>query len=271
MYNKFVTLIKNLISAVIPIIILGQIFMGFENKRLHKKEIDNTDYSSYTPDIISNYHSWYDTYKTFYYGNFKVYAKDYLSSKSYRDNIYADSWRELYSKISKNDSHKLEMVYETLNKIKVNNNYFRYKFANLVVSFVQSIPYSLVSQSKCSKLYYSDNTFKDMMDNGTECEDSVFAGIYTPVEFIGKFKGDCDSRTLFLYTIFKKFGYDVIILNSDVYGHSILGLNIPSSGRYKSYLGKRYYTWETTSEGWMLGDLPPSVSNISNWYVALPN
>ena len=69
----------------------------------------------------------------------------------------------------------------------------------------------------------------------------------------------------------KKFGYDVIILNSDVYGHSILGLNILSSGRYKSYLGKRYYTWETTSEGWMLGDLPPDVSNMSNWYVALPN
>ena len=81
--------------------------------------------------------------------------------------------------------------------------------------------------------------------------------------------GDCDSRTLFIYTVLKKFNYDVVILNSDLYAHSIIGLNIPSSGRYKYYNGKRYYTWETTAKGYELGVLPADFSNIDYWYIAL--
>jgi hypothetical protein len=264
--------IKNLFFLLFSLTILSLVFKSFENKNLNGElNFNDSDISSTSSDIISNYHYWNDSFKTNYSGNFRVKIRDYQSSKSYRDNIYAESWRDLYGKISKNDFYKLEMVYSTLNDINIDQTYYKYMLANLIVSFVQSIPYSLVSQSTCSKLYLSDNSFREMIDNGTECDGDVFAGIYTPTEFIGKFKGDCDTRTLFLYTIFKKFGYDVIILNSDVYGHSILGLNILSTGRYKSYLGKRYYTWETTSEGWMLGDLPPDVSNMSNWYVALPN
>ena len=66
-----------------------------------------------------------------------------------------------------------------------------------------------------------------------------------------------------------EYGKVVVILNSDLYAHSIIGLNIPSSGRYKYYNGKRYYTWETTAKGYDLGILPADFSNIKYWYVAL--
>ena len=108
-----------------------------------------------------------------------------------------------------------------------------------------------------------------MINKGFECDSYVKGAIYSPVEFIDKFKGDCDTRTVFLYTVLKRYKYDVVILNSDVYGHSILGVNISSSGRYKYHNGKRYYTWETTSPGWRLGDLPPDYYNIKYWHVTL--
>ena len=66
----------------------------------------------------------------------------------------------------------------------------------------------------------------------------------------------------------KRYNYDVVILDSEHYLHSMIGLNIPSSGRYKYHQGKRYYTWETTSNGWRLGLLPPNSSNINYWQVA---
>ena len=59
----------------------------------------------------------------------------------------------------------------------------------------------------------------------------------------------------------RKFRYDVVILNSDT--HSILGVKLPSSGNYLSYLGERYYMWETTAKNWEIGDVSPSDQNDS--------
>ena len=39
-------------------------------------------------------------------------------------------------------------------------------------------------------------------------------------------KGDCDTRTLLLYTILSHYNYDVAV-SSEFYGHSILGINLP--------------------------------------------
>ena len=65
---------------------------------------------------------------------------------------------------------------------------------------------------------------------------------------------DCDTRTLLLYTVLSHYDYgDVVILKSDIYMHSILGVTQFSSGQTKVINGKfSYLLWETTAK-----NLPP--------------
>ena len=49
----------------------------------------------------------------------------------------------------------------------------------------------------------------------------------------------------------------------------MLGLNIPTRGKYKLIKGKKYYFWETTAPGYKVGYLHPESQNISKWYLAL--
>jgi len=173
----------------------------------------------------------------------KIKESAYWSSISNRKDIMYSTWRTMANSVIRNDKNKLTEVFKMFDNIYKSENMSRSYFADVIVSFAQDIPYSLI-------------------DNSLD--------IYAPVEFLKKYKGDCDTRTIFLYTILKKYNYDVIILNSGVYSHSIIGINLPTSGNnYKYYNGKRYYSWETTNTGWKRGLLNPSQKNMNNWIVAL--
>ena len=52
--------------------------------------------------------------------------------------------------------------------------------------------------------------------------------------------GDCDTKSIYLFAILKKLGYDVAILVSDFYQHAILGIALPGRGDYIKYQGKKY-------------------------------
>ena len=219
--------------------------------------------------IISNSIKWYD-YKNYYYSaNLKISNNDYLKSIKNRNNSYASTIQSLYSTIYRSDKLDLDLVYKELDFIRRDRSLSKKKFAEIIVAMVQHMPYNIVSQESCFQAQISNKSVMEMMLNGTECDGGVYGGVYTTMELVKKMKGDCDSRTLFIFTVLKKFNYDVVILNSDLYAHSIIGLNIPSQGKYKYYNGNRYYTWETTNTGWDIGILPPDFSDIKYWYVAL--
>ena len=177
-------------------------------------------------------------------GLVKVKQRDYYSSVKNRGSLSLyNSWKYNALSVIRNDQYKLDDVISVFKRIKRDKNYSRNQFADVIVSFTQDIPYNLI-------------------DNDVD--------IYAPVEFIKKYKGDCDTKTIFLYVVLKKFGYDVVILNSWHYGHSILGINLPTSGNnYKYYNGKRYYVWETTYPGWLKGQIPPKVFNLNHWEISL--
>ena len=219
--------------------------------------------------IISNYINWYDYKKYYYNTNLKISYNNYLKSVKNKKNSYASTIGGLYRDIYSSDKYDLELVYKSLDFIRRDRSLSRGKFAEIIVSMVQHMPYNIVTQESCFKAQMGNDSIRDMIFSGIECEGDVYGGVYSPLELVKKMKGDCDSRTLFIFTVLKKFNYDVVILNSDLYAHSIIGLNIPSSGRYKYYKGKRYYTWETTAKGYDLGILPSDFSNIKYWYVAL--
>ena len=83
-------------------------------------------------------------------------------------------------------------------------------------------------------------------------------------------KGDCDTRTLFLYGLLKHEGYDVVIFGSEKYRHSILGIDLPIlAPNYKWVNGTKYYLWETTNTGFEAGYIPATISNTSYWNLNL--
>jgi hypothetical protein len=168
-----------------------------------------------------------------------------------------DYWRQVYGTLYLYNKDYLRALQDSLLKIKEQRNLDREAFATMVVAFVQDIPYEYVLQEECT---------------GTEeqpCNGNVMLGLYSPVEFAGRMHGDCDTRTVLLYTLLRNFGYEPLIVNSKEYLHSMLALDVPSSGDDFEYKGRRYAYWETTNEGWLAGMLPPGMNNKDYWSIAL--
>lgn len=272
-------IIKNIFSRIILLIIWFSFvsllftivdFFSSDSTSSSNKTTSKTIKKEVKADkIISNYTYWYDFYNNYYNANLEISRNAYYKSIRNKENNYASTIGALYRVIYNSDKLDLNLVYKELDFIRRDRSLSKRRFAEIVVSMVQNIPYNIIVQESCSLAQIRNDSVNEMILRGYECEGNVYAGVYSPLEFVKKMKGDCDSRTLFIYTVLKKFNYDVVILNSDLYAHSIIGLNIPSSGRYKYYNGKRYYTWETTAKGYELGVLPADFSNIDYWYIAL--
>lgn len=166
-------------------------------------------------------------------------------------------WLQVYSRLYLDSKDHIRSLQDSLTAIGRAGNLDRDDFARMVVSFVQDIPYEYVVPDDC---------------NGTEaspCNGQVAFGLYSPVEFVYGQHGDCDTRTVLLYTLLRNFGYEPLILNSHEYLHSMLALDITSSGDDFEYNGKKYAFWETTNVGWLAGMIPPDMNNKDYWFVAL--
>lgn len=240
---------------------------GLDTSKTENDEIAVENPLEYN-EIVSRPISWSDYDNRTYFGDFKFKYMDYIKSKENKEEIIPFSEKELYSSLKNFDSNKLDLIYSTLQKIKNDNNLNRNRFAEVVVSLIQSIPYSFNIPGNCN----GDDlpsAYKNDIISGVPCISNVRHDILTPLEFFYLQKGDCDSRTVLIYTILKRFGYDIVILNSELYGHSMIGINIPAYGKHKLINGKKYYFWETTNTGWSVGELPPKNWNISKWYLAL--
>lgn len=265
--NIFVRIVSVFLTLLFFGIIISTFsFIGnlFSNESSPKKEIKKE-----IEKLASHYHYWNDNKTRQYRGYVSVKLNDVSSSKANKKYINPISWGYFYKKIVEHDNLKLSTIYDLFDQISSTKVLSRNEFADVIVTFVQNIPYNILTSESCSDAYLNSKSIKDMIDQGIDCDGNVFGGLYTPTEFIKNFKGDCDTRTVFLYTILNRYGYDTRILNSDFYRHSIIGVNLPSRGRFKTHLGKRYYTWETTNINWQLGDLPPSTSRMDLWHVAL--
>ena len=226
--------------------------------------------------LLSQHRTWKNNYGDAFEGYFSVREKDYVVSKrryaNHSNTHERFSWGDLYEHLAKTDGPKLDLILHRLLEIKTNHKLNQLEFADVVVTFIQDIPYALVFETACEAPEKYEPSIRDILVKCPDCciGDIPF-GVQNPVGFMGNLKGDCDTRTVIIYTILSHFGYDVAILNSDYYRHSILGLNVPTKGVYKLHQGKRYYVWETTSKYFTLGTLPSNFKNINHWYVMLSN
>ena len=246
---------------------LWSVFSEGLDSSKNEDEITLEDPPEYN-EIISRSISWNDYDEKRYYGDFKFKYGDYLKSKKNKEQLTPFSNRDLYSSLNRFDQNRLDMIYSTLQRIRNENNLSRNRFAEVVVSLIQSIPYSYNIENDCEGNNLPE-AYKEAIKSGIPCLSFTRHDILSPLEFFYLKKGDCDSRTVLIYTILKRFGYDVAILNSNLYAHSMIGINLPTYGKYKIINGKKYYFWETTAQGWELGVLPPDNWDISKWYLAL--
>ena len=271
--NNFLKNIVVRIASSFILILLISIFISTFNyihnltsKTVPSKKIEIINE---VEELITHFHNWKDNNSRSYSGSVYVNENHAKSSRLNKKYINAVNWNEFYKEIYEYDKLNLSSIYKLFDQIYKTRVLSRQEFADVIVTFTQNIPYSLLTMESCASAYVNNKSAREMIDDGIVCIGDVYGGIFTPTEFISNFSGDCDTRTVFLYTTLNRYNYDTVILNSDFYGHSIIGVNIPWKGKYKYHLGKRYYTWETTSINWRLGDISPSTSNMDMWYVAL--
>jgi hypothetical protein len=164
---------------------------------------------------------------------------------------------------------------------------------DMAVCMVQNIPYTLVHNGSHSlieeieiksggsfiKQYHSDPTNTPMeRELFGGCESHVEpCGVYAPAEFASRLRGDCDTRTVFLFVVLKGMGFDVAVVNGP--GHSMLATTqvpVNPAAPFIIHHGMKYYFWETTvfynqpglGTGPRNGDTPRDF-NASQWNVVL--
>ena len=226
--------------------------------------------------IWSSYRNWKDNNGKSYQGPLRVTQEDYLALQDIAATYQPAGnpryfWGDLYAFLDNRSQESLALLYETFALIGEQQQLNQMEFAQMVTSCIQDIPYALVFQGVCQSAdQYEDDNIRTVLQNCPDCciGNKVF-GIQAPAEFIATLKGDCDTRTVLLYSVLKHFDYDVAILNSSYYRHSILGLNIPASGLYKVWRGKRYYVWETTSKYFRIGRLSANMDDLTHWEIVL--
>ena len=167
-------------------------------------------------------------------------------------------WNNFYFMLYDHDKGKLNVLQDSLTTLALRNGIQKNDLLYTTVSMIQDIKYNyILSADSCA----SHTDFP--------CVPLQRFGILSPVEFLYSLTGDCDTRTVLLFTLLKNLGYDPIIVNSYQYGHSMLAVDIPSEGDFFTHKGRKFYFWETTSTGWMPGMLPPDMANKDYWTIIL--
>jgi hypothetical protein len=224
--------------------------------------------------LIRHKRIWSDYENVSYETEIKIKVNDYFASNSFRNDLPSpiqslNHYNTIVESISDFDKNKLQYLYNSFDSIRDNNSLNKMKFAEVITSCIQDIPYSLILDNSCRPELYNDAFIQNYLKNGGKCKGFVKFGLLSPVEFMSTLDGDCDTRTLLLFTILNHYGFDVALLSSEIYRHSILGINLPYKGANKIINGKRYVLWETTSESIPPGEISKEISNMRYWTVSL--
>lgn len=240
-----------------------------------KTTTDNNSIIPLRDTFILNSLAWKDYDGRMYDGTFGVRKSTYDAAHLFKNNLNVvprdehDYDRIIYT-LKEHDKNDLNSLYQLFDSLKVTHQLSGKLFAEMVVSFVQTIPYTLVLAKSCDVSLYDDRFTVDYLQSeNSRCQGNERFGINTPVEFIGNLEGDCDTRTLLLYTVLAHYNYDVVLLSSEQYGHSIIGINLPYSGVAYPYNNQRYVFWETTAPNIRPGYLPSEISNTNYWRISL--
>ena len=241
---------------------------------------NNTNENNSNPNnekdfYITKYREWEDYDGNKYEGYYKLKQSDINKAHIYKNNLSIpqsnlDQYDQIVYSLKEYDKTKLNGLYHLFDSIQAKNKLSKIKFAEMVVSFVQDIPYVLILEEDCNPALYSDSFTRKYLSNPeAKCDGFQRFGINTPLEFLYNLNGDCDTRSLLLYTILSHYDYDVALMSSEFYGHSILGINLPLNGLAYQYENQQYILWETTRANVKPGIISNEISNLNNWRISL--
>ena len=225
--------------------------------------------------IITRFRSWKDYSGHNYEGKYQIKISDFKNAHYYKNSLTIsqnspNAYDGIVFNLKQFDKNNINSVFRLFDSIGKANKLNKIKFAELIVSFAQDIPYAIVLEDGCDASLYNDRFTRNyLLNHSGECDGNQRFGINTPIEFLVNLKGDCDTRTLLLYTIFSHYNYDVALLSSEFYGHSIIGINLPIAGTAYIYNNQRYVMWETTAPNCKAGVIPNEISNLNNWRISL--
>ena len=248
-----------------------------EERKTHTEPIidtlDNADVVNDT--IIKHFRIWQDYDGNQYEGTIWTKKSDFVNAKYFKNNLVLNSnssraYDEMIYRLKENDKDNLNGVYQLFDSIRQKEQLSNVKFAELIVSFVQDIPYTVIVPDDCNPNLYDNEFIREYLSSpDARCDSFQKFGINSPVEFMSNLNGDCDTRTLLLYTMLAHYGYDVALFSSEYYAHSIIGINLPLSGIAYQYQNQRYILWETTAPNIKAGVLPKEISNLNYWRISL--
>ena len=298
--GRLLKFIGGLLSLFAIIALLSQ--FNFFNPKKGTKKDDNTEYDNtdedkwdYKPEEVTDtiYSKEKDTIAvTYLKHNLKwndnnqnphqallLVRKDYFNIANIKrnqleinSNNFRDYYHQIYSNLINQNKSFLDSVAKEYSRIGKTENLNRQQFADMVVTSIQNIPYYLVHDLSHREADLKYGGFiSEYHQTGKPCLEKIKFGVQAPVEFIGNFKGDCDTRSLFLFHVLSKFGYNVVMLGSEQYSHCIIGISGNYSGDFVSYNGLKYYVWETTATGFTPGNISPECGNMRYWVVELAN
>ncbi len=219
---------------------------------------------------IIHHRAWIDMGGSSYEGDVRVLASAYRKARAENSGLgNISGLPDVYRAMCLADAPRLGGVYALFDSLRTARHPDSLQFAHMLVSFVQDIPYSKVTDGDC-KGGGPDN-FSTAEGAGNLCIGNIPYGVQSPVEFMANFQGDCDTRTLFLFTLLNHYHYKVAMLGSEVFRHSLLGLALPLPGASKMAGTDRYVLWETTSKSFAPGQLSPAIDHMDYWNFNLIN
>jgi len=181
-------------------------------------------------------------------------------------------YQELYAYMQSTDAAKLDSIVLKFRAAAQQKNLNAKETAEMVCTFVQEIPYFLVHDYSCQKAVAESGSgfLTEYHSENKPCLPEIPGGVQSPYEFMHNLKGDCDTRSLYAFTILKELGIPASVWISETYGHSVLGVGLPvGNGFYKEINGVKHYAVELTAKGFRLGMISPEQQIQGNWDIAL--
>lgn len=236
----------------------------------------------------------FGTTKTAYYGI------DMDSLKTQRTINASYTWRFVSTNLSRKKYHltfkllasEVEKAYELINRIGRMSyrelgldNRIHYRNSEVEAQYVWGRIYRIVYEKSLPQLRTISEGFNNVFrSEHLNSRDKVLflitfvqnikyarpggeLDLFAPLETLAKQFGDCDTKTILLYSLLERLGIDCAMMWSEKYKHAMLGIHVATSGEYKITNGKKYYFLETTYPGWQIGQLPPEADNLRFWII----
>jgi hypothetical protein len=245
------------------------------NFEKEKDTVTGEDGSKRINEMLTHTLSWQDNTYRSHKVKIEIKKQDYKSAEIKRNNLSINEnsairfWHKVYVQLISDNKNYLDQVVRSFANIGKNKNLNRKQFADMVVSGIQNIPYYLVHEFSHNEANKQGGFIAQWHNQGGNCLEKIKFGVQAPTEFMGNFKGDCDTRSVLLFYVLSRLNYDVCIMISERYGHAIIGIAGDYSGDYKIYNGIKYFVWETTATKFVPGVLNPQMDNMNNWEVVL--